>query len=123
MQKPPKIKDPKNKKKELVAPTISNPHNGLNAIFDPPTELSIKCLKENQRSFVNDRRFAGLRAAEIVEKKFGGFNRVTDEQVSQAHRQAWNERIAVCQALTQENKTPAGDMENPELKNIVKKPE
>ena len=78
-----------------------NEYNDLLTLFDPPTELPIKCLLDNKRSFVEDRRFTGKRAAEIVEKKFGGYNKVSDEQLSLANKQAWEERISFCKALQQ----------------------
>lgn len=108
----------KNENPKLVTPAANNPHNELKAIFDPPTELPIKCLLEGQRSFIEDRRWAGQRTAEIVEKKYGGYPKITNEQLSQATKQAWEDRVAVCQALTQENKTP---VEAEPTKNTVEK--
>ncbi len=115
----------KSEKSESVAPAIPNPHNEIKAIFDPPTELPIVCLEASERSFILDRRWAGKRTAEIVQKKFGGYGIVTNEQLSQATKQAWDERVAVCQALTQENKTPVEaepESGNPEpTQNTVEK--
>ena len=103
----------KNEKSKLVPPATNNPHNELKAIFDPPTELSIKCLLEDQRSFIEDRRWTGKRAAEIVEKKYSGYPKITNEQLSQSFKQVWDERVAVCQSLTAESTG------NPEAKNTA----
>ena len=72
MSKEQNLMKQKNEKSELAAPAADSPPEELKAIFDPPTKLPIKCLLESQRSFVEDRRWAGKRTAEIVEKKYGG---------------------------------------------------
>jgi len=89
-----KLIESKTEKSDLVVPT---PHKELMAIFDPPTELPVESFEKC--SFVDNRKWAGKRAAEIVEKKYGGFNQVTDEQLSQSHKQAWNERVMACKAV------------------------
>ena len=108
----------KNEKSELAPPTNNNPNNELQAIFDPPTEILAHCFLEGKRSFIEDRRWAGLRASELVEKKYGGYNEVTNEQLSQSFKQAWKERITFCKAMkTRVNKTPVEDTGNSEPKN------
>ena len=96
-----------------------NPHTDLLALFDPPTKLSIKCLIDDERSFIEDRRFVGKRAAEIVEKKYGGYNKVSNEQLSLANKQAWEERISFCKAFHKKknNKTLRNESEG-QNKNI-----
>jgi len=115
----------KNEKSELEAPAPNNPHNELNPIFDPPTSLPIDCFEAGERSYIKDRIWAGKRTAEIVDKKFGGYPKITNEQLSQATKQAWQEAVTVCKALTQEKKTPAEaepESGNPEpTKNTVEK--
>ncbi|MFX1284517.1 MAG: hypothetical protein ACFFB5_12730 [Promethearchaeota archaeon] len=76
----------------------SNPYSELKTLFDPPTELTLNCFQESGRSFVEDRRWVGKRASEIVEKKFQGYNNVTNEELSLSFKQAWDERIAFCKA-------------------------
>lgn len=97
MESPQDVIEKKNEKSEIVAPAPLNPHEELMAIFNPPTSLSVESLEKC--SFVEDRRWVGKRAAEIVEKKDGGFGQVTEEQLSQSHKQAWDERIMACKAV------------------------
>jgi len=102
----------KTEKSDSVAPATPNPHNEIKAIFDPPTELSIACaIEASERSFIKDRRWAGQRTAEIVEKKFGGYDKVTNEQLSLATKQAWDERVSVCQTLTAKAEPESGNHE------------
>ena len=111
----------KNKNSELAAPVANNHHKDLKSILDPPTKLPIACFEVNERSFIKDRKWVGKRTVEIVEQKYGGYDRVTNKQLSQATKQAWDERIAVCQALTQDNKASTEVTETPEpTKNTVK---
>ena len=51
------VLEKKNEKSKLVALAPNNPPKELKAIFDPPTELPIKCFLEGQRSFIEDRRW------------------------------------------------------------------
>lgn len=86
-------------KKEKSEIAVLTPNNELNTIFDPPTEILVKCFLEGKRSFIEDRRWTGQRASEIIEKKYGGYNEVTNEQLSQSFKQAWEERVVFCKAL------------------------
>ncbi len=105
------IKKNTQKSEELIS---NNPANELKAIFNPSTELPIKCLLEGKRSFIEDRKWAGLRAAEIVEKKYGGYDNVNNEQLSQSFKQAWEEQVAFCKAAFRVNKALSEDAVNPE---------
>lgn len=95
--------DSENKKSKDTASIRNKPSIDLLTLFNPPTELPLECMFGNKRSFIEGRRFAGKRAAEIVDKKYGGYDHITDEQLSQSFKQAWEERVAFCEALQQKN--------------------